>query len=724
LAQRFKHNVLAALTLLLLLGLVWAGFGFTRVGLYEEWAIRSTMDETAPILLNLDWNGIKGYGLEQHYTRPLSFFPNTLGFLLTPDSFLGQHLVLIALLFGCGFFFYLLVLRLLPTQHRMALLAAILCMLPAADTGYLNFRLLVAVFVALCWVVATYFLIVFYQNKQRVFAVLMLVILSAGLLAYESIYPLVLCTPILLLWLGRGLKRRIILASLLWYTAPLAVVLRTLIVMMNSGSYVGSLLSENANRDLKTILTILWYSFWRVYERSLLAAWVEGLSKAWHSSYMGVALLITLVALVALYIANRRRTNASEETPTAIKHWQWLTLLVLSVGAIFVGFGLFAVIEGYSVVTDRVYILTGFGTALSLALLLQFASGWLGRRISLRAGTVCFAVGAAVLIFASTMQAIDQTQVYQRLSSILQRFLGQMVALAPELRPNTQIMVIDDTGSLSGEQFMGQEGLLTPFVRVLYQDKTLFASICSPLKLYGDPLGTCVFKNDMFGIEGDSAIPLFMNTMHSDQDLLLFRYGSDRNLKLLSAISGDGSAASYHPEAHILNAPPPLRARILFACLPIKPCTDSITPPFVTAFHTDYTFRDEISRHGLGWFKPEKHVIGGVTLAWNNAYQSILHVRLQPNQSYRFRARIVDTRLTDPSKEMMLKVNGSLVALDWKLASDGTFTLQGHIPSTLIDPQQFDTQFEFEYAKLAPINGNKPTFLGSVAFDYLDVAPE
>jgi hypothetical protein len=445
-----RWRVLAApLVLFVLLGLVWAAFGIRRVGLYEEWAIRYTMDETAPILVNVDWNNIPGYGLAQHYTRPLSFLPNTIAFLLTPDSFVGHHIVLLLMLFGCGYFFYLLIRRLLPGRDEIALLAAILCMFPAADTGYMNFRLLVAVFVALCWVAATWLLVVFCQDRRRVALVFMFIVLSAGLLAYESLYPLVLLTPVLLVWLARGINRRVVLCSILWYVAPLIVLLRTVIVVASSNaSYVGGLLNENIQRDLKTILTIIWYAFWRVVQRSFLSAWLEGLAQAMRSPYTVFAFAIAAVGAVALLgvVIQKRRENPQPPVER-LTRWRWISLLAISGGAIIVGFGLFLAVESYSVITDRVYILTTFGTALTIALVLYLASQWVARRTNPRFGAIIFTVFAFVFVLSSATQALEQTRVYNQLSLVLQRFLGQMIEIAPKFAEDTRIMVIDESGS-------------------------------------------------------------------------------------------------------------------------------------------------------------------------------------------------------------------------------------------------------------------------------------
>lgn len=731
-AIRLGQPLSVPLLYLSLIALLWAGFGLGRVGLYEEWTILSTIDSSVPVLINLESNHITGFGLEVFYTRPLSLAPNNLGFMLTPNSFVGQHILLILFLFGCGYFGYRLVNLLLPSRREVALLTGMLCMFPIADSGYLNFRLLVVVFVTLCWIMSAWLLVVYFQYKRLPVLILMYIVLCAGLLGYESPYPIVLCTPIVLVWLARGVTRRVILCSILWYIGPLVTLIRTALVTSNGdASYIANLASINAALGFKTIVLNALAATRRAYQRSFIDAWLEGLSKLGESPYMGYALLMTVIGTAAIIRLVWFNRPSPEFQAPRIGFRRWLFMLVISLGAVIAGFAIFLPLQAYRNINDRVFMMTGFGTALSVSLLLYLFTQWVGRYYSnARLGRTLFTLGASAMILATSAQVVDQHRVYNELSLVLQRFLGQMMQLAPGFTPGTQVMVVDETGSLYGDQFLGEEGFISSLIRVMYHDNRINAFICYPYVHYGAPMGTCQVKADKFTNLGTSRIQDFMNSYHDNSELVIFKYSPDRNLTLMQKIPDEileGKTSLYYfPLDRIVDAPPTLRQRELLACWPIEPCTDSITPKPVTTFFTGFSPQDELLRHGLGWFKPSPPADERkLTLTWNSSYRSTIYTLLAPAKApYLLSLRILYSGLDNLPRDLWLRVNGVPVGLNWTQETAGPARGEAVIPLDVILLNPAYTQLEFSFAKLIYITPPNTSIMGSVAFDYISIKPQ
>ena len=133
---RWSRAPLALVAFAALAGLVltlWLPFGWKVTGLYEEWFIMSGGDTGNPVRMLYDPPSNQSY-------RPLTVAPYILGYILTPDSFLGFNIIFAIWMLGKGFAMYALVRRLVPGNPSLAFVSGALLVVYPADRALLTLR--------------------------------------------------------------------------------------------------------------------------------------------------------------------------------------------------------------------------------------------------------------------------------------------------------------------------------------------------------------------------------------------------------------------------------------------------------------------------------------------------------------------------------------------------------------------------------------------------------
>jgi len=123
-----------ALASTILVCLLWLPFGFGMVGNIEEWDILSLLTRHGVFFF-----AGENSPLASHRLRPLTAAPNAVAYLLSPDSFVGMHLLQMASLIVKGTAAGLMGYWLLRSRLYAVMLALLVIVLPA-DTMQLSFR--------------------------------------------------------------------------------------------------------------------------------------------------------------------------------------------------------------------------------------------------------------------------------------------------------------------------------------------------------------------------------------------------------------------------------------------------------------------------------------------------------------------------------------------------------------------------------------------------------
>src|SRR6266436_2717355 len=177
---------------------LWLPFGWKVTGLYEEWFVMRGGDTGNPVRMLYDPPANQSY-------RPLTVAPYILGYILTPDSFLGFNIIFAIWMLGKGFAMYALVRRLVPGNPSLAFVSGALLVVYPADRALLTLRttnIHAGVFLLL---VALNLLILAWQRFRWTTLLAMLVVEGIALAIYDGGILLSLCAPALLIWLRHAI---------------------------------------------------------------------------------------------------------------------------------------------------------------------------------------------------------------------------------------------------------------------------------------------------------------------------------------------------------------------------------------------------------------------------------------------------------------------------------------------------------------------------------------
>src|SRR5579864_2182988 len=132
----------------------------------------------------------------------------------------------------------------------LAFMASVLFVIFPSDTGLFSARNHVPEWSVFWYLLAVYLLVEFWENHRASAALGMWISLALSLGSYEEGYPLVIVTPLILVWLQHGISRRVLWTAVIWYSAPVILLLETLLVFIfgNGGTRV-QIMGHIANSD-------------------------------------------------------------------------------------------------------------------------------------------------------------------------------------------------------------------------------------------------------------------------------------------------------------------------------------------------------------------------------------------------------------------------------------------------------------------------------------------
>ena len=127
--------LLAALSALLVLALIWMPYGFGMLGLIEEWGILGTFVRNH----HITYIAVQGGPFGATRMRPLDILPFALAYLVNPQSFWPWHVLMAAALL-CKALGMAALLYWLIRDRTIAVLGALLFMVYPADTMQMTLR--------------------------------------------------------------------------------------------------------------------------------------------------------------------------------------------------------------------------------------------------------------------------------------------------------------------------------------------------------------------------------------------------------------------------------------------------------------------------------------------------------------------------------------------------------------------------------------------------------
>lgn len=552
-AARFRlpHWVVAALSLAVIIVLLWLPFGPNVMGIREEWITR------AFFATGLDpvWGGA------EFATRPGAVPMIAAAHYLTPDSYVGYNLLHAFFFFGKGLLFYLLVRRLLPVGAVIALLTAALFIVYPADAGLMTMRATHIHGAVFFYLLALYLLVRYWDRPRPLTLALMWLALGMSASTYEAGYALIAVSPLVLVWLEKRLSRRVVRVALLWYVPPLLALANLAYHMfaqpLSIQNRVLAAGIEAGDREGTSLLSEVLFGLVTAFERHFLLGWEQAVSlirqNRLYTALGGAAAALVLAAAWLLRPATSRETS-----PSVGWFGRWAGL-VIALGLVVVFLGIVVYLPTTRRYVDwRVYYYSSAGAALAVSAAVMFFSRLAGRR----AAYLIFSVVMSALIGLSVMRTLHQHAGFYDVGHAEQYILGSITAQAPALQRPAHFFLLQTSldavsvGMLDSNIWTSQAALAFVYDRYDW---------VQGLHLCGQTL--CAFTPDGIQVDGvDDYIPY--------SDALVFGASSVSGLSLLDAIPTDlvpaAHTTAYNPAALIdTTVDIPARAYTLFHQWPV-----------------------------------------------------------------------------------------------------------------------------------------------------------
>jgi hypothetical protein len=514
------------------LALIWwlpGGFGMTAI--LDEWTM----------LLRASTGDLPIFYPEAAPTRPLTYIPWILAWALTPESFLGLNLVMLAVHWLKGAAMLALLLRLVPTRPAFAWIGAALFMLYPADHGMFYPGILNSQLSSALAIIAVERLLAHWQRPTPLRLALMLTTQALTVLTYEAGIPLLLCAPALLIWLERGISRRFWRFAAIWTAIPLVWMGYIVYTLVGGGaSYQASLIDLGGERwellhGLSYMLSMNYITGFRLG------------AETGRRALTGEQPLIFLVAAASIGVAAALIAAWADHQSEAMTRRRWLTLALIGFAAVFAGFAMYIPTRDFSTqhYTWRLSMFTAIGAAVSISAALML----LPRRAAYAA--------AGILILLAALRGLSQHQRFINWSKdqlAIVRAVTETVRVPPD---GTLIAIIDASPNEHVRAFR-LNYVFEHALQLMYGSPRLFGRVCYDDATSPRPHETCRFEDDTLiasGIwAGFDRFPL--------DRVILFYY--DDSLSLLESIPerylNGASAASYNP-ARLIDPASPLPAR-------------------------------------------------------------------------------------------------------------------------------------------------------------------
>lgn len=651
-----------------------------------------------------------------HAIRPMHFVPNAAAYALDPGSFLGYNLLHILILIGKGIIAFALVRRLMPRHDVLAFTIAVLFIIYPGTTGVFTFRAINVHAMVMFYVAAAYLLMLYWDEPRWWRLLLLWGALLMSLLIYESVFPAVALTPILLVFRARGLTRRVIAVSLLWWLMPLVAGLRIVLILLTTPS---------------TALYQARYSMHSMQFDGLLGAvpgmvlrsfpggWQEALSGLRSAGTLLVPAVVSAVVVLSISLVLARRWQPVHRARRA----DYGLMIAGALGLMLAAYAPYLPFPAY----HTVYLVTQPLPSLGAAVVLLAVLFVLLRRKAL------FAVAASVLMFVASASAYQQHASYRALSLQQQRFLGQVLEIAPMLASETHVIVIDRTGLMNSIWFFGPDGSMSVALQYLYGVPELDTTICFAPDMRSNTPGThCVFDQESFSLMADDQMPPGStddapppgdeqpaSRRSLNSDLLVLDYSLDRELALvedLSAYTQGASPAGYQPAARIVAGENAVSTR-LFECWPIEECTISLLGGVLGgvpegAQRIEF---DDSAAIGSGWRGPEVSQ-NGESFQWMVDTSAVVWTRLDEENAYQIQLQLIGWLTPETLASVRLIFNET--PLDISVSSDGALFTAEIAPG--LASREFD-QIEVRVDHLDTVPGTDVQL--GVAADWLQVTP-
>jgi hypothetical protein len=540
-----NKNFIVIIVLVINILVVWLPNQFQTTGIQEEWRYRAPFDGHITTYNDIGSDSSE----EQFYTRPFYGVMNALTYIVTPDSFLSNHLLLIILLFIKGFTLYAIFKSLFPDMPLWGYLCALLLIFYPSDTGIVSFRTFHHHLAIVMVLLSIYFLIQYYQHSHRRYILMMMISQAIAGLSSETGYPVFFFVPFIILVIEKRISRRFIINTILFYVVPALTFLYSfvLIVVVETSWQRTAIGSYTIREYLRNIYNLYEYNFVTTWQN--IGDYITTQATPSDLFVFLATMLVTFIGSVAI---TRQHNQTSIDHPLLIK----LVLMVLGGGmAVLLGYTMFLPSRTHVLTHFRVYLLSSVGVAIVIGTLMV----GLFYRLSQNPVKYLILVGFSIVVGLSGVFANKTHHEYLEISNQQAYLVRQITEIAPALNSNAYIVIKTQSNTILKRLSLGEiqkPVLFTPMLQYIYED---YDNIQAGVICFTGYL-TCQFTPSGMNITASNFLNI--NLPVSYDELILFNITKQGELTL---ITEEDALLGYNPTRLInQDASPPRRMQTIY----------------------------------------------------------------------------------------------------------------------------------------------------------------
>jgi hypothetical protein len=327
---------------------------------------------------------------------------------------------------------------------------------------------------------------------------------------------------------------------------------------------------------------------------------------------------------------------------------------------------------------------------------------------------------AVPFVGLALVNALHQHQHYVNLGLVNQSMLQDILMQAPQLAPDTFILVVDDTMPFESV-FAFTYGLDFDFaLQHLYNDYSLDAKSCPSQQIQSGLSGICQFTNDQLEFTRDLSPFGLGETMRivipSDR-LLIFETEADGRQYLLTSEQAAAAfnLSGYDPQSRIVGSTRPIHSETLFSCDPALACYRSETE---LARSLELPVQGEI---GKGWRGTESDGQGG-TFRWSVSSVSSVDTHLETDLNYVVEFRISHWLEAEVIDSLKLSFGGHDMPLTWEWSPPAGRIYRALIRQEMVAKALLNQRLVFTVDHLTPVPDAPDVHLG-FGLNWLRIRP-
>ncbi|MFZ5920173.1 MAG: hypothetical protein ACOYY3_03865 [Chloroflexota bacterium] len=466
----------------------WIPFGWKTTDVNDGW-------RNFYLMSTASWFDVLTKPFQARY---LIFLPWKLGYTLNPGSFLGVRLVMMLTFWAKSYFLYLILRKLRLVPPYLAFLISILFMLYPADQGIFLMAALGRHFAVMLYLVSVYFMIMASQGTLKTLSMVLMIVTAfvTGVMSEQG-FPVMFITPAIL-WLDANIPpkaRRDVIVG--WYATLMVCVAVFASSILFPGETIsgGVFSSQYQSQILKGTKPTLSFDFLldivkinlSAYQLFFIGGWQIALQNMLTVSKTHLAITLAAASMVSLTAYGLSRIEPAESSEQYLpRHF----------GAVVISSILILVLTylPYSVTihSDKDFRIFYYA-AISGALMTAYLFNLLIRRFpgrSVQANLVFFGLLTVVI----TINGLDQQFRLTRRSEIQQRVMLDIVAQAPYILPETQVILLTDdlnktfveTAGFTDDRPFRLINSLPMGLQWMYNDPTLTGTQCSAANCFAN----------------------------------------------------------------------------------------------------------------------------------------------------------------------------------------------------------------------------------------------